>query len=169
MNKSVALEDVKYNPVFHLSSKWRINSMLHCGRVGPCGSGGKGDISLWLGGKGVYIHTASMTHISCLPEHSLLRSHTRRKPLIEANPTTMTCVMLKPTQITATECFSSVLCSVILHHISQQNRPLPCCVRMFWPLCYTETQSLVCINLFVVTKLHFPFESWIKHQKSSPI
>lgn len=28
LNKSdVALGDVKYNPVFHLSSKWRINSM----------------------------------------------------------------------------------------------------------------------------------------------
>ncbi len=91
-----------------LSSTWRIISMLHRGRVCPCGCEGKGDISLWLGGKGVYIHTASMTHISCLSEHSLLRSHTRRKPLIEANPTTMTYVMLKAIQLTEAQCFSSV-------------------------------------------------------------
>lgn len=84
--------------------------MFPCARVGPCGSEDKGDISLWLGGKGFYIQTASMTHISCLPEHSLFRSHTRRTllqpPTVEANLTTMTSVMLKTLQIIATEGFS---------------------------------------------------------------
>lgn len=149
----MAVEDVK---IFHkhnttqsfislVNGEWTV--CYGCARVGPCGSEGKGDISLWLGGKGVYIHTASMTHISCLPEHSLFRSHTRRKPLIETNPTTMTCVMLEPTQITATEgFFFSFVFYDSVNLISQQNRPVPCCVGMFWPLHYTETQSLVRIK-----------------------
>lgn len=70
--------------------------MLSCGVVGPCGYEDKGGISLQVGGKGVYIHTASMTHISCLSEHSLFKSLTWREHLTDTNLTTMTCLMLKP-------------------------------------------------------------------------
>lgn len=95
----------KFSPSFIsllFPSKWRINTLPS--HAGPCGSEGKGDFLLWPGeGCRGYIQIASMTNISCIPEHSLFRSHTQRQSLTEANLKTMTCVILKPTQITATE------------------------------------------------------------------
>lgn len=74
-----------------LSRVIKINSVLSWAIAGPCGSKGKGDVSLWLGGKGDYVQAAGMTNISCLSEHSLFRSHTHRQPLIDANLKTVTC------------------------------------------------------------------------------
>lgn len=98
-----------------LSTKWKINSKIFIALVGPCDSEGKGDISPWLGGKGVYIQTASMTNISCSREHSLFRSHTRRQVLSEDHLTTMTCVRLKPAQRMPTEGFIFGFCVLSLH------------------------------------------------------
>lgn len=101
--------------MYCLSTKWKTNSEIFCVLVGPCDSEGKGDISLWLGGKGVYIQTASMTNISCSCEHSLFRSHTRRQVLSEDHLTTMTCVRLKPAQRMPTESFIFGFCVLSLH------------------------------------------------------
>lgn len=136
--------------------------MLSCARDGPCGYEDKGDISLWLGGKGVYIHTASMTHISCLSEHSLFRSQTRRKPLTEANLTTMTCLMLKATQITATEGFSSILLGNIMWDtVIEHETDLFLVVWVHSNLGIILKQSVVSIKPHV-PKNYFPIESLIK-------
>lgn len=73
-------------------------------KVGPCVSKGKGDIPNDFGVK-VFINTQSAWLTFPAP---LLRSHTGTSLVIEANPITLTCVMLKLSQNNCNRGFSSL-------------------------------------------------------------